>query len=370
MGGKSKTTEKSRTTGTTTTTPTYQEYAGKYATGMGEPALQAYQQAMQGYAGIQGYNPYQQALWSQVGQEALGQYGTQGPYAQAAQQYIQPYLGQGYMQTLEPYYQQQQQYIQQALPQTERAYLQQLKNQFGPAWGTSGKALAAAGESYANWKANVANTLANLEAQKAAAAQQGMQYGAQVAPTYANLVNPFTWGQQAIGWAGAPETALTEAQKSQQQLAAGWSSPLMQLAQLGYAYPQYTTTAGEQVGRGTSVGAQGGVSCCFIMNEAKDLTDYVRRIRDEWCPTGKEHIANGYRKMALWLVPIMKKSSIVKGLVKWTMTHPIAVACEKRNVALYPIGFSWIAIWSLYGRMTCTTSKDILKATQKFGVMR
>lgn len=356
MGTQSKSKEKSTTRATETATPTYQSYATPYATGVGDPALQAYNQAISNYlnTGQEGaYNPTQQALWSQVGNQALNQFGTTGPQAQAANQYIQPYLGQGYMNTLNPYFSKQQQYIESALPQEKKAYLQQLKNEFGPAWGTSGKALGAAGESYANWQAANAEKLANIEAQKTQAAQQGMGYSAANAGTYANMVNPFTWGQQAIQWAGQPGEATTEAQKTQQQLALNWANPLLSLATLGYQYPQSTTTEGVQTSKGETAGKSAGMSCCFIMNEAGDFTDAVRKARDFRYKNDLE-VAEGYKRMAKWLVPLMQKSPIVKFVVKWTMTHPIAKVAKVRKVnkhqpALYPIGLFWEALWRVYG---------------------
>jgi hypothetical protein len=354
MGTLSKSKEKSTTSATETSTPQYQSYAGAYATGAGDPALQAYQRAMTDYGNIEsGYNPMQQQLWSQIGQQALNQYGTQGPAAMAANTYLQPYMGQGYMNTLNPYFQKQQQYIEQAMPQQKQQFLQELKNQFGPAWGTHGRALDAASNSYANFMASQADKLANLYGQQGTAAQAGMNYTAQNAPTFATMANPFTWGQQAIGWAGAPEAATSEALKAQQQLALGWSAPITQLATLGYQYPTSTTTQGAQTSRGETSGKSAGMSCCFIMNETGDLTDDVRWARD-LCYTPDCDVANGYRKMAKWLVPRMQKSPVMKFAVKWTMTHPIAKVAEVRRIdkhqpALYPIGLFWEAVWRMYG---------------------
>jgi len=326
MGSQSASRERAKTSAKETTTNQYQQYAGQYATGVGDPALQAYQKAMGTYGNItEGYNPNQQALWSQAGQDIYGRFGATGP--------VTPYLGQGYMQAVEPY-------LDQALPQEKSAYLQQLKNEFGPAWGTSGKALAAAGESYANWMAQKAREKANIQ-------QAGMQYTAQ----YGN--QPFSWAQQAIDYAGAPGTALSEQQKTQQALALGWSQPTMNLAQMGYQFPQSTTTVGDQLSRGFTKGGQAGLTCCFIMNEAGDLTDAVRVTRDSRYKNDLE-VAYGYKKMAKWLVPLMQNSPVVKFLVKWTMTHPIAKVAEVRKVnkhqpALYPIGLFWEAVWRVYG---------------------
>lgn len=336
MGTQSKTKEKSTTTGKETTTPTYQAYADPLATNLAQKMPEWMNTTMQGYGTESGYNPLQQNLWSAIGQNISDQYGVTGPAGQ--------YAGTGYMDTLTPYYTKQQQYIEHALPQERNAYLQQLKNDFGPAWGTSGKALAAAGESYANWQAGKARELAQLEAYKSQAQERGMQYTA--------AYNPFSWAQQAIGYAGAPETATSEQQAAQQQQALGWVNPMMQLATMGYTFPQSTTTVGTQTSKGESAGKSAGMSCCFIMNEAGDLTQRVREVRDVWWKEGQGDVPTGYRKMAKWLVPLMRKMPIMHWLVRNVMTHPIAVALEKHNPALYPIGMFWIATWALYGRLS------------------
>ena len=91
------------------------------------------------------------------------------------------------------------------------------------------------------------------------------------------------------------------------------------------------------------------------MAEAGELTDTVRWARDARYGRGSI-VAEGYKKMAKWLVPLMQKSPMVKFLVKYTMTWPIRKVAEKRIVgrhhpALYPIGFFWEAVWGLYGRI-------------------
>lgn len=367
MASSSRSREKTRSSGAETSTPTYQKYAGEIVNSLYPSMMNAYNISMQGY-GQPGYNPYQMGLWSQVGQQAADKWGTTGPYAAAAEKAIAPYLGEGYMATLNPYFQKQQQYIESALPQEKKSYLQQLKNEFGPAWGTSGKALAAAGESYANWQAGKARELAGLEAQKAQAQQAGMGYGLQAAPAYAQMANPFTWGQQAIQWAGAPEEATMAGMQSQQQLATGWSNPLASIAAMGYQYPSSTTTAGQQTSVGESRGSQYGMNCCFIMNETGDLTKKVRNARDSWWPTGQGDVPTGYRRMANWLVPLMQKSPLVKWLVRNVMTHPISVCLERPNLALYPIGMFWVTVWALYGRLcggAHATDREVFKGLHK-----
>lgn len=93
-----------------------------------------------------------------------------------------------------------------------------------------------------------------------------------------------------------------------------------------------------------------GKSCCFIFIEGDMLTPSVRKIRDQLFPPDC-YIANGYRKMAGWLVPLMKRSKLVKSLVKYIMLIPIAKFCHKKNSLLIPICVVWCIVWEMYGRV-------------------
>ena len=354
MGSQSKTREKSTTTGTATTTPTYQAYSTPIMETMAPQLGQAFSTMMQQYNQPQGYSPEQMGIWSQIGNQAQ-QYGAAGPGGQAAAA-MQPYLGQGYMQQLDPYYSGMKQEIQGAIPQENAAFWQDMKRQMGPMWGTSGRAADQVAEAYGKLKLQQADRMAGLYGQQAQAAQAGAQYTAAAAPTYANLASPYAWGQQSLNWAGQPSTYITEQQAAAQAQALPWSQQLATIAGLGYQYPQSVTEAGTQTSKGESASKQGGMSCCFIMAEAGDLTDTVRWARDVRYGYEDSPVKRGYKRMAKWLVPLMQKSPIIKSLVKYTMTWPIRKVAEKRIVgrhhpALYPIGFFWEAVWSLYGRI-------------------
>lgn len=353
MGSQSKTSEKSTTVGNTTSTPTYQEYSTPIMENMAPQMTQAFNAAMQQYNNPQGYSPEQMGVWNQIANQAK-QFGAPGPGGQAAAA-MQPFMGQGYMQQLDPYFSGMKKEIQGAIPQENRTFWQSMKREMGPMWGTSGRAADQAAEAYGKLRLQQADKMAGLYGQQAQAAQAGAQYTAAAAPTYATLANPYAWGQQSLDWAGRPKTAITEEQAAAQAQALPWSQQLATIAGLGYQYPQSVNEQGTQTSRGSSESKQGGVSCCFIMAEAGDLTDTVRWARD--ARYGRESIvAEGYKKMAKWLVPLMQKSPMVKFLVKYTMTWPIRKVAEKRIVgrhhpALYPIGFFWEAVWGLYGRI-------------------
>ena len=99
---------------------------------------------------------------------------------------------------------------------------------------------------------------------------------------------------------------------------------------------------------GAGAGAASG--CCFIFLEVDMLTDAVRKVRDELFRPDS-YVAKGYLKTAKFLVPLMRKSRMIKGMVKVFMTHPIAVFCERKNPVLIPVCLFWCLTWELYGRV-------------------
>jgi len=64
----------------------------------------------------------------------------------------------------------------------------------------------------------------------------------------------------------------------------------------------------------------------------------------------------GYKRIAAWLVPLMREYKIVKELVKWTMVKPMiawgkAFYRENRwGHILYPVAKGWLKFFELYGR--------------------
>jgi len=99
----------------------------------------------------------------------------------------------------------------------------------------------------------------------------------------------------------------------------------------------------------------GGGGCCFIFIEGEgELTGHVRKFRDAHFGENS-NVGNGYKKMASWLVPMMKRNKFVKKLVQWTMTKPLSWCAkhygEVRVIILAPLGFMWVGVWSVYGKL-------------------
>lgn len=97
-------------------------------------------------------------------------------------------------------------------------------------------------------------------------------------------------------------------------------------------------------------------TCCFIMAEGGDLVDEVRELRDLlFSPTA--YVAQGYRWMARWLVPAMRRNRSVRGFVRFAMTRPIRRFAELhkrhnvRDILYVPICAFWVSIWAGCGRL-------------------
>lgn len=98
--------------------------------------------------------------------------------------------------------------------------------------------------------------------------------------------------------------------------------------------------------------------CCFIFLEAYhgELPWYVRVCRDRYY-TAKPDVANGYKKMAKWLVPLMRKSSTIRSLVWHTMVRPLT-EYGKFVVRLDPTKRKyklarkfWFTVWNIIGKV-------------------
>jgi len=161
----------------------------------------------------------------------------------------------------------------------------------------------------------------------------------------------------------APYTAATVGGKAAQAISAS-EYPLLN-AMLSFIQSgagqygkssQYITgmqqAAGLMGGMGSLAGGvAGSKGCCFIFIEGEgSITDAVRQVRDKLFPPDS-YVAKGYIKMAKWLVPMMKKSKLIKSIVRMFMTKPISKFCESNNLALIPICVFWSITWELYGRV-------------------
>jgi hypothetical protein len=96
-------------------------------------------------------------------------------------------------------------------------------------------------------------------------------------------------------------------------------------AQNAMAAQMIGSAAGSVMGGGSGVagGAMKGGMCCFIFMEAYQgaMPGCIRRIRDKYY---RRHprIADGYKRMARWVVPLMQRSDLARRLVWWGMVGP------------------------------------------------
>jgi hypothetical protein len=115
-------------------------------------------------------------------------------------------------------------------------------------------------------------------------------------------------------------------------------------------------------------GAGGGMSgaaslaksgaCCFIFLEGNNgvLEDSVRKFRDKCFPPDSR-VAKGYKMMARWLVPQMKKKAWIKKAVKTLMLDPLTRVArwyegsDKYGWLFIPVGVFWCLIWGESARL-------------------
>lgn len=102
----------------------------------------------------------------------------------------------------------------------------------------------------------------------------------------------------------------------------------------------------------SGAGSMAGGACCFIVMESYHGTmpSFVRKCRDRYYRTNPE-IAEGYKRMAKWLVPLMRKSFIVRSAVWHFMVKPltdygsfIVNRTEKRGKWARKF---WFTLWKL-----------------------
>lgn len=106
-------------------------------------------------------------------------------------------------------------------------------------------------------------------------------------------------------------------------------------------------------GTGSSSSAQGSLGCCFIFMEAYKgpLIPEVRIFRDRYYRL-MPSIADGYKKMAKWLVPLMRNSNIVRSLVWNLMIGPATNYCKNPKYGINKkISHMWLRVWAIYGKI-------------------
>jgi hypothetical protein len=107
---------------------------------------------------------------------------------------------------------------------------------------------------------------------------------------------------------------------------------------------------------GATSGMIGNV-CCFIFLEAYHgkLPAFIRKSRDRYYTINPD-IAAGYRMMAYYLVPLMRRSSFIRALVWHLMVSPITeyLGWSNRQVGYIRrsshVTHFWLRVWALLGK--------------------
>lgn len=120
----------------------------------------------------------------------------------------------------------------------------------------------------------------------------------------------------------------------------------------------------QQIGSSKSTGfdkamqAVSSIGCCFIFLEAYNgqLPESVRLCRDVHYQSNP-NLSVGYKRMAKWLVPMMRKSRAVMQLVNIMMVKPITRYGEWLVGNTPTVSFidrtirnSWFKVWNWYGK--------------------
>lgn len=192
---------------------------------------------------------------------------------------------------------------------------------------------------YQAGNANVQNPLTNIG--NAMMFGQGLQQKqanfANLASSAANIANTLQGGQNAFGLAtgqpsgtSSPNTSTSSSQfltSPNNAFGLGNTSAAVGggiMNQIGSTYNAANSAqAGQQTSNAGSTSAQVG-NCCFIFLEIYNgqLPWFVRAARD--IEYAKEPaIGEGYKRMAKWLVPFMRKYKLVHWLVNKFMVSPL-----------------------------------------------
>lgn len=174
-----------------------------------------------------------------------------------------------------------------------------------------------------------------------------------------NLAGMF--GQQSLGQGGQ---AIGASQAGSQNLFGQNQQQLQIQAQTNAAWSALGSGIGALGGAALGAPTAGGGSilgdkCCFIFLECLNgtLPPHVRRYRDFYYnkyPT----IAKGYKKMAKWLVPLMKRFGFIKSFINKVMVQPIidyGFFLDQElpySLSNHLIKLWWFGIWRLYGKFS------------------
>lgn len=159
----------------------------------------------------------------------------------------------------------------------------------------------------------------------------------------------FGTGQFTNANAGSSNTATSAATGFGNNLLSNMVSGNSSALGVGGSMANNTSPTAYMSGIGSMLGGLG--DCCFIFMEFNNgtLPTSVRKYRDKyyhWHPT----IALGYKRMAKWLVPLMRKCSIVKSIVNQTMIIPCTRYSMKQR-QYKSIAHFWLNVWAMIGKM-------------------
>lgn len=164
-------------------------------------------------------------------------------------------------------------------------------------------------------------------------ATQGARFG----------VNPFSSGQ---GFGGTAGQAGQEGGQNVLGITGGLQSLRAQL----------NAQRRDTLDRTNETFSSSPITCCFIFLEAYNgqLPWYVRVCRDYWYERDA-NLAAGYKKMAKWLVPLMRESRLVAWLVNTFMVQPISrigkfLVGESAGYSKIDLWLhnAWFKVWRFY----------------------
>lgn len=160
-------------------------------------------------------------------------------------------------------------------------------------------------------------------------------------PTMTQTVNPTTPNNIAQGLMG-----------NMVDITNGFINPAAQSKFQNSALNQYKVNSDSLQNYSSMAGA-----CCFIFLESYNgvLPWYVRVERDKYYEQ-EPRIANGYKRMAKWLVPLMRRFKFVKTAVNLTMVKPLTWYgghTHKVNSfghVFWPVKKAWFTVWKQLGK--------------------
>ncbi len=156
--------------------------------------------------------------------------------------------------------------------------------------------------------------------------------------------------QRAV--AGVGETAVKTMAGVPQEI---WAKAAEWLGQYTLQAPATGAVTEAESKKGAGFGV-----CCFIFcatDPTDELLQVIRRYKDSHF-SKLSTVARGYKRLAIWLVPSMRRHNIVKQLIKYVMVHPMELYAKAyydgetfKKTILSPIANFWVSIYWLVGKL-------------------